>query len=66
MHSIISTVFSDSVENEVYTVFAFMRTSGVISGIVGDHQIMKYMIGAQNKQAAVTVLILQWQTLTLL
>jgi hypothetical protein len=50
MCSIIRAVFSDSVENEVYNMFAFITVSGEVAGILGDHQIIKYLIAAQNKQ----------------
>lgn len=57
MCSIIRVVFSDSVANEVCNVFAFITVSGIVVGILGDHQITKYVIAAQNKQTAIEVLI---------
>jgi hypothetical protein len=46
-------VFSDSVANEVCTFFAFIAVSGILFDILDDHQIIKYMIDAQNKQTTV-------------
>lgn len=64
MCSIIRAVFSDSVENEVYNMFAFITVSGEVAGILGDHQIIKYLIAAQNKQTT-TFWYFQQQTLIL-
>lgn len=57
MCSVIRVGFSDSVANEVCNVFAFITVSGIVGSILGDHQIMKYVIAAQNKQIAIEVLI---------
>jgi hypothetical protein len=47
---------SDSVANEERNVFAFITVSGIVVRILGDRQVIKYVIDAQNKQQQILIL----------